>query len=116
MKSSTLHQLNTFKQDAQEGIFTMQGLALTHLVQNLIREHGHYHSGSYVVDINDLTINDKRLLLSHFESAEWYAYACESATNTEVLFDEGKKYYQRLLDDESYNVYVEDIEEMRDYR
>ncbi len=116
MISSTLQQINTIKQDAKVGIFTIKGLSLTNLIHNLIREHGKYKHGSYSVDVESFPISDKRLLISHFESAEWYEYACESATNTDVIFSESAPHIQSLFDDECDEVYRNDMEEMRDYK
>lgn len=110
MNSTTLHHLYHIKQDAQEGKFSMHGIAFTNLLHNLIREYGRYKNNSYHVDVNHFSINDKRLILSHFESAEWYAHACESVTNTEVLFDEYKDHVKKLLDDECDEVYRDDME------
>jgi hypothetical protein len=111
MNRSTLHQINSIKQDRQEGNFTMHGLAFTSLIHSLIREYGKYYDESYTTDVKDFLISDKRLILSHFESAEWYEYACKSVANTEALFDECKDYVQKFLDDECYEVYREDMEE-----
>lgn len=113
MNSATLHQFYLIKQDAQEGKFSMHGIAFTHLLHNLIREYGQYKNDSYHIDADQLSISDKRLILSHFESAEWYAHACESVTNTETLFDEYKDHIQKLLNDECDEVYRDDMEEMR---
>jgi hypothetical protein len=115
MNSATLQQFYTIKQEAQEGKFSMHGVAFTRLLHNLIREYGQYKNYSYKVDVNNFSLYDKRLILSHFESAEWYAHACESITNTEALFDEYKIHVQKLIDDECDEVYRDDMEEMRNY-
>lgn len=112
MSNSTLQHVNSYKQDCQEGKFTMKGLAFTNLLHTLIREYGCYHDGSYSVDVDSFSISDKRLLISYFESAEWYEYACESAIKTESLFSDHSKELQKLFDDESNDVYKEDMEEM----
>lgn len=113
---TTLHHLYHIKQDAQEGKFSMHGIAFTNLLHSLIREYGKYSNNSYKVDVNNFSIFDKRLLISYFESAEWYEHACESATNTETLFDEYKHHIQKLLSDECDEVYRDDMEEIRAYR
>ena len=116
MIRSTLHQINIIKQDAKAGIVTKKGFSLTNLIQNLIREHGEYSNGSYAVDVNTFPVSDKRLLISHFESAEWYEYSCESAAKTEAIFEESAKHIQSLFDDECDEVYKDDMEEMRAYK
>ena len=116
MISTNLTQVNLIKQDAMVGTVTKKGFSLMQLIHNLIREHGEYKDGSFDLDVDSLPISDKRLLLSHFESPEWYEHACESITNTETLFDECKDYVQKLIDDECYEVYRECMEEMRAYR
>ena len=116
MNSTTLHQINVLKQQRQEGRFSMQGLAFTSLLHNLIREYGKYHPDHISVDVEHFSLYDKRLVLSHIESAEWYEHACESITNTETLFDECKKSLQRTVDDESDEVFRDDMEEMRRFK
>lgn len=115
MNSANIYQTCIIKQDAKVGK-VQKGLSLTQLLHNLIREHGQYHNGSYAVDVEKLPISDKRLLLSHFESSEWYEYACQSHLHTETLFSEHKEYIKGLIDQDCYDVYIEDMEEMRAYR
>lgn len=103
-------------EERQEGKFTMQGIAFTNLIHNLVREYGQYKHGSYSLDVDQFDLSDKRLVLSHMESAEWYEYACESPTNTEALFLEHKDFIQKLCDEERDEVYKEDMEEMRAWR
>ncbi len=91
----------------------MQGMALTNLIHNIIREYGKYDRGNYSVDVNSIDLADKRLVISHFESAEWYEWACESVGHTEELFAEHAPYLQKIVNDECYEVYQEDMEEMR---
>ena len=116
MNSSTINHLYHINQDAKEGIVTKKGFALTRLLHQLIREYGQYDDGSYSVDVDNFTLSDKRLVLSHIESAEWYEYACESIAKTEALFSECSKSMQKLIDDCCHEVYCEDMEEMRNYR
>jgi hypothetical protein len=115
MNRSTLHQNCIITQDARKAKMN-KGLSLTKLLHNLIREHGTYKHGSYAVDVDTLPISDKRLLISHFESAEWYEYACKSHLHTETLFAEHKKYIQELMDENAHEVYQDAMEEMRAYR
>jgi hypothetical protein len=116
MNSATLHQIHIIKQDAKAGTVTKKGLSLLRLVHNLIREHGIYRHGTYYLDVHALPLHDKRLLLSHFESPEWYEYACVSANHTESLFEESADYIQKFVNDECYEVYIDDMEEMRSYK
>jgi hypothetical protein len=113
MNSSTLQHITSFKQDAQDGKFTMQGLALTSLLHNLIRDYGKYRHGSFSVDIDNFDIVDKRLILSHIMDATEYQYACQSVINTQVIFDESRKFIQRLIDDDCDEVFKEDMESRR---
>lgn len=116
MNRSNIYHINSVKQDAKVGKFTIKGLSLTNLIHNLIREYGEYRDGSYSVDVDTFSISDKRLLISHFESAEWYEYSCESVTKTEAMFSEYSKHIQSLIDDEVDEVYRDDMEEMRAFR
>lgn len=117
MINARVQQNDIITQDAREiGYMTKKGLALTSLLHQLIREYGTYDNGSFSIDVDDFDVSDKRLLLSHFQDSEWYEYACESQIKTNELFNEGKKHYQRILDDECYECYTSVMEEMRAYR
>lgn len=116
MNRTNIHHINIIKQDAKVGIFTKKGFSLENLIQNLIREYGEYKNGTYAVDVNTFSLADKRLLISHFEAEEWYEYACESIVKTESMFDEISKHIQKLIDDDCYTVYIDDMEEMRSYK
>lgn len=116
MKSSNIYHNCIIKQDARTAKLSNKGLSLTKLLHDLIREHGQYYDNSYSVDVESFPISDKRLLLSHFESAEWYEYACKSHLHTETLFAEHKNHIQELIDQDASEIYREDMEEMRSYR
>lgn len=116
MNSSNISQINIIKQDARIGMHAKKELSLTRLIDNLIREYGTYAKGSYMIDVDTFPISDKRLLISHFESAEWYEWACESISHTEALFLEHKDHIQKVVDENCYPVFIEDMEEMRSYR
>ncbi len=116
MISTNVHHVNFKKQHRQEAILSMHGLAFTRLIHNLIREYGTYHDGSYAVDVNSISMSDKKLVISHMESAEWYEWACETPSRIDAMFDEHSKYIQGLVDGDAYEVYQEDQEEMRTYK
>jgi hypothetical protein len=112
MKNSTIQQIYSVRQDAKEGIFTMTGLSRTRFIHSIIREYAHYDDGSYSLDINILSLSDKRLLISHFADAEEYEFSNESPTKTEVIFKEYESHMQSAVDDECFTVYKENMEEM----
>jgi hypothetical protein len=116
MISTNLSHVNIIKQDAKVGTMTKKGFSLMQLLHNLIREHGAYKSNNFDLDVDQLPLSDKRLLISHFESAEWYEYACESSLKTYTLFSEHKNHIQKLIDEECYEVYRDVMEEMRAYK
>jgi hypothetical protein len=115
MNKSNIHQLRLVKQasqDAKEGIFTMNGLSRTRFIHSIIHEYAHYDNGSYSLDINILSLSDKRLLISHFASAKEYEFSNKSPTKTEVIFKEYESHMQSAVDDECFTVYKENMEEM----
>lgn len=115
MNRANIYQNNIMTQDARMAKVE-KGISLTKLLHSLIREHAAYKHGTYALDIDQLPLSDKRLLLSHFESAEWYEWACQSSMHTETLFSESKNYIQQLIDDNCHEVYMEAMEEMRAYK
>lgn len=113
--STTLYQNDIIKQDAK--IAKLQkGLSLTNLLHNLIREYGTYADNSYDVDTRLFTAIDKKLLIANLETAEWFEYACSSESRLNAIYAEHAKAIQELVDDECFEVYQEDMEEMRAYR
>lgn len=111
MNNAINNTISHFWQDRLDGKVTKQGLALVTLTHNIIREYGQYAHNSYCVDVDTISLSDKKLVISHFESAEWYEWACESSSRVDELFAEHSKYFQELVDNESYPVYCEDMEE-----
>ena len=117
MNGSNIYQVDIIKQDAREsGMHFKHRMAFDHLIEQLIRENGHYRHGSFYLDVNTLPLYDKRLLISHLRDSEDYEHACKSPTATEVLFDEIKKYAQEQIDYSCAEVYRDVMEEMRSYR
>ncbi len=117
MISSTLLRNDIIKQDAKVGSKVKKGFSLNKLIHNLIREYGTYSGhGYYDVDVDNFCLSDKKLLISHLDSAEEYAWACEQPTRVEALFSEHKTYIEELINDECWEVYQEDQEEMRSYK
>ena len=116
MNSANIYHINSIKQDRHDVKVTMQGIALTNLVHSIIREYGIYNDNSYSVDVRNLDMADKRLVVSHFESAESYEWACETFSRINEVFNEHASYLQRLIDEECDDIYREDMEEVRAYR
>lgn len=102
------HVLQVVKEDSAK---MKQRFAFTKLIRSLISEYGEYYDQSLMVDISDLTISDKRLVLSHIVDCEEYEWACSGISKTEQLFLEHKNAIQGIFDDESHEVYVEAMEE-----
>ena len=112
MISNTILQLKQIKQDAQDGKLTKKGYSLTNLIHEIVREYGKYSHGTYDVHLNDLSLADKKILLSHVLDSEEYAWACEQAHRVEALMEEHERYLSKIIDEEAPEVYREDMEEM----
>lgn len=116
MNGSNVYHFKPVKQQRHDARYNMHGMAFTRLVHSLIREYGKYENGTYSVDAGSLDISDQKLVISHLESAEWYEWASESSSRTTLLFSEHEKHLQRVIDENAYEVYREDQEEMRSYK
>jgi hypothetical protein len=112
MNSATINQINSIMQEASEGTFTMQGLALTKLLHRVIREYGKYDGVNYTVYLADIDTADQKLLLSHVCDSCDYADICVSPTYLDAMWKENASYIQELIDQECHEVYCEDMEEM----
>ena len=88
------------------------GKSFYHLLKGIAHEYGNYVDGEYSVNLTDLTISDKRLLLSHIVESEDYEWACQSYVSTECLFKENLTYIQNKMSDIEDEVYEEIMEEM----
>jgi hypothetical protein len=102
-------------QQRQDGKVTMQGIAFTNLIHNVIREYGKYDGVNYTVRMSDIDNTDRKLLISHICDSEDYRMACESVSYLDAMWSENKKHLQDLIDAECHEVYSEDMEEMRAY-
>ncbi len=112
MSRQTIYQATQFLQDAREGIYTMQGIALTRLLHSVIREYGKSDGDSYSVDLATIGIDDRKLILSHILDSEEYEWATISWRRINAVFDDNADYVQKLIDAETWEVYREDQEEM----
>jgi hypothetical protein len=115
MIGTNIHRINSLMQDRHEGKFTMQGLAFTRLIHNVIREYGTYGDNSYTVYMSDIGTTDRRLLLSHVLDPDEYEETCESVTRIDAAWNEKKKYLQSMIQHECGEVWRDDMEEMRDH-
>lgn len=113
MSDTNIHCFTIFNQDAREGVYTMQGLALTRLLHNVIREYGRYNDDSLYVYLNDIDLPDKKLLLSHVASAEYYEEALSNPRMFDAWFEEYSPDIQKLLDSECDEVFRDFMEEGR---
>ena len=111
MNSNTIQDNSINPQYCQDDIIMLTDKAFVSLLHNLIREHGHYGRDGITCDVRDFDLTDKRLLLSYYEGQEWLEYAYESETNTQALFDEHKQHVQEMIDNETWAVYCEFMEE-----
>jgi hypothetical protein len=112
MNSTIVNTISSIKQDAQDGKLTRKGHSLTTLIHNVIREYGKYSHGTCDVHLSDLSLSDKKLLLSHVLDSEEYAWACEHPHRVEALMQEHERYISKLIYEECPEVYREDMEEM----
>ena len=111
MNNASINIISDFWQDRLEGKVTKKGLALLNLTHSVIREYGKYSHNNYSVDVMAISLADKRLVVSHFEAAEWLEWCTGNATRIEALFSDHAKYFQELVDNECFAVYCEDQEE-----
>lgn len=116
MNRINIHHTCIIKQDAREGFMSKKSFSLNKLIENLIREHGQYAQYTMRLNVDSLPLSDKRLLISHLESSEWYEYACQSVEKTHAIFEDHSSYIQKLIDENSHAVYVDAMEEMRAYK
>lgn len=115
MNSANIYQNCIIKQDRQEGRFTMNGFAMQKLIHNIIREYGSYKDNCYTVNLSDISLSDKKLLLSHLIDADEYEEICANSTLAEMMFQEKKDNLWKLIDRECDEVYREDMEERRQW-
>lgn len=113
MTVTNIQCINSIYQDAREGVYTMNGLALTRLLHNAINEYGHYYNGSFAVNLNDLSYIDKKILLSHIADSADFSHSLENPTAFEVVFDEYREHMNKLLSAECDHVYREAMYEQQ---
>ena len=115
MNRANVHQFTILMQDRQEGILTMNGFAMQKLIHNIIREYGSYKDNCYTVNLSDISLSDKKLLLSHLIDSDEYEEICANPTLAEMMFQEKEDNIWKLIDRECDEVYRKDMEEKRRY-
>lgn len=112
MNSTTIQQINSIKQDRQDGIYTMQGITRTRLIHRIIREYGQYDGVNYSVKLSEIDLNDRAEMLYHVLEDYEYRWCLISDKRINKMFDEHEKYIDELIEMECQDVYREDMEEM----
>ena len=117
MNATTIDYIDIITQDARMVTLNeKRNFPLMKLIHNIILEYGVYKHGTIYIDADNLSIGDKRLLLSYYESPEFYEELHQSEMLTQAAFNESKKHFQKLLDENCHEVYIETMEEMRAYK
>lgn len=80
-------------------------------IHTIIREYREVKDNTYYVDVNALTLDDKKLFLSQFLDAEDYEWALNNSHRIESLFKENADYFQELIEMEIPFVYASDMNE-----
>lgn len=111
MNVTNIHRLNSLMQDRQEGRINMQGIALTNLLHRIIREYGKYDGVDYSVNLPEIEMVDRRLLLSHILDSEDYEWSVMTDRRTSAVFEDEAEHIQKIIDSECSEVYREDMEE-----
>lgn len=112
MKVFNIQQATTVKQDAKEGIFTVDRTSFKRLIHAIVSEHGTYNHGSLHVCAHALPMCEKKLILSYLLDLEDYVRLTESNTFFEIMFEEHYSHIQSLLDQECDEVYHDAMYEM----
>jgi len=116
MNNINIYQLQPVKQASKDGLHTVKGIARTRLIHRIIREYGKYRHGNYAVNINDIDSTDLKLLLGYLLDSEELKQAYQSPTYLEAQVKEHSDHINELINYECYEVYQEDMEEMRSYK
>lgn len=112
MTESNIHQLRPFKQDATEGVFTVDRNSFKRLLRAIISEHGTYNHGALHVCAHALPMAEKKLILSYLLDLDDYTRAHESNAFFEAIFEEHYSHIQSLLDEKCDEVYHDAMYEM----
>lgn len=115
MNNANVQQLHKSMQAVKKGIYTMQGFAFEKLIHEIILDNGTFKNGSFVVKLSDLSLSEKKLLLSHVLEADEYEEACERPVLAEQLFKEREDFFWKAIDRECDEVYRDVMEERRQY-
>lgn len=109
MNNANIYHVTHAMQDAREGVSPMIGYALTNRIHKIIREYGTYHPvDGYSVNLNDLDLSDKKILLSHILDSGEYEFALSSPTIFNAVFQEYSPVIQKLVDERCEEVWHED--------
>jgi hypothetical protein len=84
------------------------------LLDGLIRDYGQRVEDGYYLYASDLSLSEKRLVLSYLLDSEEYDDIMKSSSMTEALFSEHKKFIQDAIDYQCGETY-QDFLESRTY-
>lgn len=83
------------------------------ILHNVIREFGSYKDGTIYININDLPLYDKKMMLMTFcDSVEEYEKSTATQEGFNALWHEHREFMQDRIEQEIGTVYCEDMQEM----
>ncbi len=114
---NTIQQSLVDTQGTRMDVFALRGYGFKakSFVHSLLREYGEVHEGSYYVHLNDLSLSDKKILLSHVCEDYEYEEALSCNAKLEAYFKEYGRSMQRLLLEEGEEAYRDVMEEAHIY-
>lgn len=84
--------------------------ALRHFIKSLTNEHkNRLPNGAYFVDIYNLPLHDKKIILSHILELDDYEHAIQNTTRTNVAYQENASYIQSLFANYQDCIYANDM-------
>lgn len=113
---STIQQVSTNKQGSSRmhDVYSQPkgfGIAARNFVHNVLREYGEVHEYGYYVQVKDLDLHDKKILLSYIIEDFEYEDALSSISRLNAYLDEYDSAMQKLLNSESEEAYQDFMEE-----
>jgi hypothetical protein len=111
MNVSSITRKNLGKQQATDRESVLAESARDSFVRELVEEYSFSNLSRNSVFVNDLRLEDKKILLSHIVDAGEYEWLMETPNRLEEGIKENKCYMQELLDEVADEIYWKHMEE-----
>ena len=111
IKLQVVGKRKTIANDSQYNFDTKgimnEGISLKCFLREVIRDYGSEYAKEFTVKVNDLSMEDRKILLSHLVEASEYEEYCSTPSKLQAGLTDNLESMQRMLNEMSHELYSE---------